>query len=258
LDALRLAVRAEVDAYFDGLEAREPVIVMTWEEVHGQLIGAVQNEKGLITFLFAIISVVAVVMVATTFYMTVLEKTRDIGTLRAMGASRLGIALLFLGYGLAIGLVGAGAGVGLATAVVLGLNEIQHFLATSLGVTGLLVVATLGGAAAGATAGTLIGFVRRAMRRWVVVLAIVGGLALLLPAAAWLLLDGDAAPWLNATFSFQMWDPRTYFFDTIPARLNWTEVTWIGLGAVVSSVLGAVVPALVASAQDPVEALRYE
>ncbi|MEM1097997.1 MAG: FtsX-like permease family protein [Planctomycetota bacterium] len=258
LDAVRDAVQQEVTAYFGEVGGRDTVLVYTWEEVHGQLIAAVQNEKGLITFLFAIISLVAVVMVATTFYMTVLEKTRDIGTLRAMGASRLGIATLFLGYGLAIGLVGAGSGVGLATAVVLGLNEIQWFLATYLGVTGWLVIAAVGGTLLGATLGTFIGFVRRSMRRWAIALAILGGLGLFAPALVALFVNGSLGAWLNAEYSFQMWDPQTYFFDTIPARLNWTEVTWIGLGAVVSSVLGAVVPALVASAQDPVEALRYE
>ncbi|MEM1444944.1 MAG: FtsX-like permease family protein [Planctomycetota bacterium] len=258
LDVLREQVQEEITAYFAEVGGRDTVFVSTWEEVHGQLISAVQNEKGLITFLFAIISLVAVVMVATTFYMTVLEKTRDIGTLRAMGASRIGVALLFLGYGLAIGVVGAGSGVGLATAVVLGLNEIQWFLATYLGVTGWLVIAAVGGTALGATLGTFIGFIRRSMRRWATTLAIVGGLGLFVPALVLLFTNAGLPGELNATYSFQMWDPQTYFFDTIPARLNWTEVTWIGIGAVVSSVLGAVVPALVASAQDPVEALRYE
>ncbi|MEM8782920.1 MAG: FtsX-like permease family protein [Planctomycetota bacterium] len=258
LTAVQERVQEEVTSYFEEVGGRDLVRVSTWEQVHGQLINAVQNEKGLVTFLFVVISLVAVVMVATTFYMTVLEKTRDIGTLRAMGASRVGIALLFLGYGLAIGVVGAGTGVGLATAVVLGLNQIQWFLATYLGVTGWLVVAAVGGTALGATAGTLIGFVRRSMRWWATTLAVVGGLGLFLPALAALFANGGLGTWLNAEYSFQMWDPQTYFFDTIPARLDWAEVTWIGIGAVISSVLGAVVPALVASAQDPVEALRYE
>ncbi|MEM7577354.1 MAG: hypothetical protein AAF328_07740, partial [Planctomycetota bacterium] len=147
---------------------------------------------------------------------------------------------------------------GLATAVVLGLNEIQWFLATYLGVAGFLVIAAVGGTALGATLGTFIGFLRRSMRRWATTLAVVGGLGFFVPALVVLFMNADLPGTLNATYSFQMWDPQTYFFDEIPARLNWTEVTWIGIGAVLSSVLGAVVPALVASAQDPVEALRYE
>ncbi len=106
---------------------------MTWQQLHHTMLNAVQNEKGLVTFLFAIISVVAVVMVMTTLYMTVLEKTRDIGVLRAIGASRQGIMNLFLGYGLAIGIVGSLLGLGLAVLIVTNLNEIQDFIASWTG-----------------------------------------------------------------------------------------------------------------------------
>ena len=258
LQEVRSEVSQVVSDYFNELGEMRPIFVETWEEQHGQLIGAVKNEKGLITFLFIVISAVAVVMVATTFYMTVLEKTRDIGVLRAIGASRIGIATLFLGYGLAIGVVGAAAGTTVAALVVNYLNEIQVFLANDLGVTGLLTAALLGGATLGAVLGVVIGFVRRRLLRWVAILATLGALGLFLPALGMVLFRDGHADWLNQTFSFQMWDPQTYFFDTIPARLDTVEVGWIALGAVVSSVLGAVIPALVASAQNPVEALHHE
>ena len=80
-----------------------------------------------------IISVVAVVMVATTFYTTVLEKTQDIGILRALGASRAGIAGTFVGYGLAIGVLGGLLGFVAAWLIVTYLNEIQEFLAATVG-----------------------------------------------------------------------------------------------------------------------------
>jgi len=109
--------------------------VQTWEESHATFLGAVEKEKMLLTILFAIISVVAVAMIAVIFYMIVLEKTRDIGVLRAIGASRRGVASIFLGYGLAIGIVGAGLGLGLAAAIVLNINEIQDKLTAWFGVT---------------------------------------------------------------------------------------------------------------------------
>ncbi len=104
------------------------VYTYTWEDQHANLLNAVQNEKALITVLFVIISIVAVVMVATIFYMIVLEKTRDIGVLRAIGASRLGIANIFLGYGLTIGVIGAALGVALGVTFVYNLNELQAVL----------------------------------------------------------------------------------------------------------------------------------
>ncbi|MEM7627499.1 MAG: FtsX-like permease family protein [Planctomycetota bacterium] len=167
-----------------------PPRALTWEDVHGQILGAVQNEKGLVTFLFGVIGIVAVVMVATTFYMIVLEKTRDIGVLRAIGASRLGIMQMFLGYGLAIGIVGSVLGLVIAAAIVTNLNEIQELIA--------------------------------------------------------------------ATTGWRMWNPQTYFFDRIPDRVNYTEAGRVVVGAIVSSVIGATLPALLAARLKPVEALRYE
>lgn len=102
--------------------------VQTWQQRHATLLGAVEKEKLLLTFLFAVISVVAVAMIGVIFYMIVLEKTRDIGVLRAIGASRYGIMSIFLGYGLAIGCVGSAAGLALAATVVYRINEIQDFL----------------------------------------------------------------------------------------------------------------------------------
>ena len=262
LGEARRRVSELVDGHWDKLrrerDAGVPPLTYTWVEMHGQLIGAVQNEKGMVTFLFIVISGVAVVMVATTFYMIVLAKTRDIGVLRAIGAARSGVLGLFLGYGLAVGVVGAIAGVLLAVTIVMQLNAIQFFLATYLGVTGLLLGALLLGAAAGALLAVAIGFVRQAMAWWLRRLVPGGALLLFLPALAMVLLREGYASQLNAAYRFVMWDPKTYFFDTIPTNLDATEVVLIAVGAVLSSVLGAVVPALRASAEDPVEALRAE
>ena len=57
--------------------------------------------------LFGIISLTAVFLVLAIFWAMVSEKTKDIGVLRAIGASRPGVAGLWLSYGLAIG-VGLG------------------------------------------------------------------------------------------------------------------------------------------------------
>ena len=56
----------------------------------------------------------------------------------------------------------------------------------------------------------------------------------------------------------QIWDPRVYAFDTIPNTLNPPEVVVIMAVAVISSVLGALVPAIRAARLNPVEALRWE
>src|SRR5262249_44263420 len=62
------------------------------------------------------------------FSMIVVEKTRDIGILKALGASNAGVMKIFLGYGLLLGVVGASLGTILGLSFTNFINEIEHFL----------------------------------------------------------------------------------------------------------------------------------
>ncbi len=110
--------------------------VETWEEQQVDFINAVRNEVVLTTVLFGIISLVAVLLIFCIFYMIVVEKTKDIGVIKSVGATGGGILTLFLGYGLAIGVVGSGLGVTLAFFFVRYINELHAWLGQ---VTGLQV-----------------------------------------------------------------------------------------------------------------------
>jgi lipoprotein-releasing system permease protein len=252
------AVRGQVAKFIEAHPDQFPPAVRTWEERHAHLIGAVQNEKGMVTFLFVIISIVAVVMVATTFYMTVLEKTRDIGVLRAVGASQTGIIGMFLGYGLAVGALGAFSGLLLAIVIVTRLNEIQFWLAHYLGVTAHFAWCAMGLGLIGGIVGGVIGFRKHRFLRFALVFAGISAVVGL--AAAWvvLLIKPELAPTLNSMIRFEMWNPQLYFFDRIPARIAVWEAGPIVLGAILASVVGALIPAIIAAELDPVEALRYE
>jgi lipoprotein-releasing system permease protein len=104
------------------------VEVQTWEDMQRQFIAAVEKEKVLVTFLFGLISVVAVVLIGCIFYMIVQKKTRDIGVLKALGASGPGIAGLFIVYAATVGVVGSLLGTTIGAAFVWKINEIQDFL----------------------------------------------------------------------------------------------------------------------------------
>ena len=56
----------------------------------------------------------------------------------------------------------------------------------------------------------------------------------------------------------KIWDPEVYAFDVIPNTMDPETVIWIVGVAIVSSILGALVPAIRAARMNPVEALRWE
>lgn len=109
-------------------ELLRDVEIKTWEEKQARFIAAVEKEKYLVTILFGIISVVAVLLVGCIFYMIVQEKTRDIGIIKSVGATSLGVANIFITYGAAVGVVGGALGTLFGTVFVRYINEIQDLL----------------------------------------------------------------------------------------------------------------------------------
>jgi len=102
----------------------------TWQERPGvrTFVAAVKKETGLVLGLFGFISLTAVFLVFAIFWAMVSEKTKDVGVLRAVGASRQGVARLFLGYGFAIGLAGGLFGVGVSYLIVWNINAIHEWI----------------------------------------------------------------------------------------------------------------------------------
>jgi lipoprotein-releasing system permease protein len=107
--------------------------IETWEDRHATLIGAVKKETVLVLFIFGFVSLTAVFLVLAIFWAMVSEKTRDIGILRAIGASRAGVAWLWLRYGLAIGIVGATLGGIVAFLIITNINAIHDWMGSALG-----------------------------------------------------------------------------------------------------------------------------
>ena len=82
----------------------------TWEDKQGPLLAAIEIEHGILNVLLFLIIAVAGFGILAIFSMIVVEKTRDIGILKALGASNGGVMKIFLGYGLLLGVVGAALG----------------------------------------------------------------------------------------------------------------------------------------------------
>ena len=121
----------------DGVEVRDKLKklfpsqlynVVTWQDKQGPLLAAVQMEIVILNILLFMIIAVAGFGILATFLMIVVEKTRDIGILKSLGASRQGIMGIFLGYGLMLGAVGSGAGMMLGLQCVWNLNHIADFV----------------------------------------------------------------------------------------------------------------------------------
>lgn len=80
--------------------------VTTWYDFHKELYSVMQIERWAAYILLSLIIAVAVFNILGSLSMSVIEKKRDIGILRAMGAAQNSIVKIFIAQGFFIGVIG--------------------------------------------------------------------------------------------------------------------------------------------------------
>lgn len=153
----------------------------SWQSMNRNLFQAMKLEKIVMTLILTMIVLVASFTIISNLILMSIEKTRDIGILRALGASRESIRKIFFMAG------------------------------TILGVTGTVV-------------GTILGI--------------------------------SISVFFKVTQIIPL-QPDVYYIDKLPILIQWTDVAWVVLGALIITSVSSLYPARQASKVDPVEAIRY-
>jgi lipoprotein-releasing system permease protein len=90
----------------------------TWQESNAQLVSALNAQSVSTSLIRAVVLVVVVLGIASVLVVSVVQKQREIGILRAMGATRGQVLRVFLVQGAVVGALGSVLGVGLAWVMV--------------------------------------------------------------------------------------------------------------------------------------------
>ncbi len=91
----------------------DEIIVQSWYDLHKDLYSVMQVERWTAFIILTLIIAVASFNLLGSLTMTVIEKTRDIGILKAMGATERDIRTIFRLEGVLVGIVGSILGLGL-------------------------------------------------------------------------------------------------------------------------------------------------
>ncbi len=111
-----------------------PMYLATWIDLNRQLFDAIRMERNVMFFLLMFIIVVAAFGIMNTLITVTVQKTRDIGVMKALGASTGQIIWVFLAQGMVVGIFGNLTGLVLGMSLVRWRNEVSQWLATVLGV----------------------------------------------------------------------------------------------------------------------------
>ncbi|MCX6170888.1 MAG: ABC transporter permease [Ignavibacteriales bacterium] len=91
--------------------------VNTWYDLHKQLYNVMQIERWAAYILLCLIIAVATFNIFASLTMTVIEKKKDIGVLRAMGVNKNSVLRIFMYEGILVGAIGTSVGIGLGLLV---------------------------------------------------------------------------------------------------------------------------------------------
>jgi len=108
-------------------------LVRTWRETQANLLRSIELERTVLFVILLVLLVLSAFLVSALLIMTVRQKSRDIGILRALGAGKAGIAWVYLLFGGAVGLEGSLAGTFLAFVIIRHIDGIQRALSNWLG-----------------------------------------------------------------------------------------------------------------------------
>ena len=109
-----------------------PEYAQTWIDMNHQFFEAVRLERSVMFFLLFFIVVVAAFGIMSTLITVTVQKRREIGIMKALGANIAQVIWVFLGQGTIVGLFGTLTGLGLGMTLIRYRNEFSQWLATTL------------------------------------------------------------------------------------------------------------------------------
>jgi lipoprotein-releasing system permease protein len=120
-------VKAEIEKFLPPNEYAQ-----TWIEMNRQYFDAVRLERTVMAFLLFFIVVVAAFGIMNTLITVTVQKRREIGIMKAVGATIGQIMGVFLFQGMVVGVFGTLTGLGLGMTLIRFRNEFSQWLAHTL------------------------------------------------------------------------------------------------------------------------------
>jgi lipoprotein-releasing system permease protein len=111
-------IAAQIESYL----ANDEIKVDNWKELNEDLLSGLDGQRISSTIIQAVIILSVVIAIASVLAISVLQKSRQIGILKAMGIKDLAASLIFIYQGLLIGLVGSVLGIALGLGLLYAFN----------------------------------------------------------------------------------------------------------------------------------------
>jgi len=102
--------------------------IVTAKQMQSRYVAEFRKQMGVLLLIFSVVSLSAVLLIFCIFYMIVETRQKDIAIIKSCGATNSSVALIFVGFGICVGLVGSGMGMILGDIVTKNINTIEEWI----------------------------------------------------------------------------------------------------------------------------------
>jgi len=107
--------------------------IETAKQIQSRYVAEILKQMKVLLVIFGIVSLSVVVLVFCIFYMIVMTKQKDIAVIKSCGAGSGAVALIFIVFGLCVGIIGSGLGAVLGYTVTKNINTIEQWVSIIFG-----------------------------------------------------------------------------------------------------------------------------
>lgn len=102
--------------------------VQDWMRYRRAVIAPMEKEQVLLSLMFVLVGITTVFIVFVVFHMIITNKKKDIGILKSVGASNVGVLTLFAGFAFGVGLIGSSVGTLAGWLFLARINRLEQWL----------------------------------------------------------------------------------------------------------------------------------
>ncbi|MBW8001053.1 MAG: ABC transporter permease [Planctomycetes bacterium] len=103
-------------------------VIITSKEMQSRYVSELRKQMGVLLLIFGVVSLSVVLLILCIFYMIVETRQKDIAIIKSCGTPSSSVALLFLGFGGFVGVIGSAFGVLFAYIITKNINAIEEWI----------------------------------------------------------------------------------------------------------------------------------
>jgi lipoprotein-releasing system permease protein len=107
--------------------------IITSKQMQSRYVAELRKQMGMLMLIFGVISFSVVLLILCIFYMIVETRRKDIAIIKSCGTTNISVAMIFVGFGGFVGIIGSGLGAVIGYFITKNINVVEEWIRVLFG-----------------------------------------------------------------------------------------------------------------------------